>query len=160
MRATLAIMMTLVATNAFAKVDGVQFIDCFKKATSEVISEMKAEGKTKGICETLPEKSLAEIIGVFSEINPVTGDLDYISAEDLGEVTARNVYEAIKNKVECFKGSVKGGGLVPGILNTGSYHRNLSLTERALTKMIGVKLFSNKGHKELSKLDLSYCSQE
>ncbi len=157
MRLQIALVATLLTTNVFAKIDGEQFLKCFDKASQEVIQELKVEGKAKGICSHLSEENLNSLITVFADID-AQNNITWVSADEMGKVRARDIYDILKNKVECYKPVTKDTGIIPDLINIKSYHQNMNLTQRAISKMIGTKVFK-EGYHELADLNLSYCGQ-
>lgn len=148
MRLQLFLVASLLSTNVFAQIDGTQFLDCFKKATQEVIVELKAEGKGKGICSNLSQDNVESLMSILTDVD----------AEEMSKTRAIDLYDVLKNKVECYKPVTKDTGIIPDFINVKSYHQNMNLTQRALSKMIGTKVFK-EGYHELADLDLSYCVQ-
>lgn len=157
MRLQIALVATLLTSNVFAKIDGEQFLKCFDKASQEVIQELKAEGKGKGICSRLSEDNINDLVSVFADVD-VQNNVTWVSADEMSKVRARDIYDILKNEVECYKPITKDTGIIPDFINIKSYHQNMNLTQRAISKMIGTKVFK-EGYHELADLDLSYCGK-
>lgn len=145
------------STSVFAQINGEQFLNCFKKASDEVIIELKSEGKTSGVCSHLSQENLDKLVSVFADTDS-QNNITWVSSDVMAKVHMIDIYDILKNEVECFKPVTKDTGLIPDLINVKSYHQNMNFTQRTLSKMIDAHIFK-VGHDELSKFDFSYCAQ-
>ena len=138
---------------AHASLDSLEFIDCFERAANEVISDIRASNShsTKRICENLPEKDLEIIHFKLSYMKD--RKIQYYSAEDVGALRVQEMYDYLKNHVNCYSAVTKGGGLIDAMINSPTYHRNLKLTKLIMQKITN----GAKSSERISEVDLSYC---
>lgn len=157
------IMLSLISGTTYAQIDSKQFVDCFEKAVNDVIIEIKENGgDTTRICDELSPETKDIYIGKFSEIE--NEQIRYYSASDMGQQRIIDLYDYMKDEMDCYGSKVKrSGDLFSALMNSKSYHRNLNLVESALNKMISAKMwdkaFSPTGYKTINVLNLSYCKQ-
>jgi hypothetical protein len=142
-----------------------EFLDCFIKAANESIVEIKESDDKNSkvrICDELSQDLINKYTSKFTFIDG--GKLYYYSAESMGQEKLIDLYDYMKDEMNCYAPKVSNGGLIPDIINSRTYYRNMELTQMALEKIGGVELwdkfFSPSGYKRLNELDLSYCQGE
>lgn len=148
-----------------AQINSKKFVDCFVKATNEVIADLKVNGtksQKKRICDELSQKTVDRLIEKFSVVEG--GRLKYYSAKSMGQERMIDLYDYIKDDMNCYGNALEGqnGSLVGAIANSFSYNRNLKLADKALDKMTGIDLWGSffgesRIYDTLDELDLSYC---
>lgn len=167
MKKSLILLLICQSLPSFASMNSRQFLNCFVKASNEVIAENRAgdnEGRKVRICRELSQKNIDAFLKKLSVIED--GQIKYYSAKAMNELRLIDLYDYLKNEMNCYGNKVKdqNGSLVGAFVNSASYHRNLDLTEEALNRMAGVemwdKAFSPSGYKYLNEFDFSYCEQE
>lgn len=160
-----ASVFAVISTSSFAQLNSMEFRDCFVKAVNESIVDLKANGKKsqkKRICDELSQKTIDRITEKLTIVED--GQLKYYSAESMGKERMVDVYDYLKNDMDCYGNAIEGqdGALVGAIINSRSYNRNLKLVDRALDRMAGQDLWgkffgTSDIYKTLDELDLSYC---
>lgn len=160
-----SIMLFTLCSTAMAQINSKQFVECFVRAANEVIQEYRELGskfQQKRICSELSQEYIGRLTEKFSEID--SGRIIYFSAESMAHERMIDIYEYIKEDMNCYVNAIEGQNdtLLGDIINSPTYHRNLNLTNAALDKMTGVNLrghFFGKSqmYDTLDKLDFSYC---
>lgn len=155
----------LVSTSALAQINSKEFVNCFVKATNEVIVELQngdSKSKKKRLCEELSQETTDRLIEKFSVIEG--GQLKYYSAKSMGQERMIDIYDYIKNDMDCYGLPLEGqkGSLVGAIANSFAYNKNLDLADAALDRMTGIDLWGSffgeaRIYDTLDELDLSYC---
>ncbi|MFG1484049.1 hypothetical protein ABMA79_01775 [Halobacteriovorax sp. HFRX-2_2] len=156
--------LVLLSSSSMAQINSKQFVDCFVKATNEVIADLHVNGsksKKKRLCKELSQEMVDRLIEKFTVIEG--GELKYYSADSMGKERMIDIYDYIKDDMSCYGDAVEGqgGSLFGALANSFAYNKNLKLTDMALDKMAGQdlwdKAFSPSIYKNLNDLDLSYC---
>lgn len=155
----------IVSASSFAQINSKQFVDCFVKATNEVIVELQngdSKSKKKRLCEELSQETVDRLIEKFTVVEG--GVLKYYSANSMGQERMVDLYNYIKNDMDCYGLPLEGqkGSLVGAIANSFAYNKNLDLADAALDRMTGIDLWGSffgeaRIYDTLDELDLSYC---
>jgi hypothetical protein len=164
MKLTISILVVIATFSANASLDSKAFVDCFVKAANETILEIREIDKKsdkKRMCNQLGQENVDKYISKFSEIQ--NGELVYYSKESMGKEILIDLYNYMKDDMNCYAEKGSSASLVGALINGPTYTRNTNLVEAALNKMSGLemwdKFFSPSGYNKLEDIDFSYCSK-
>src|SRR5690606_16681617 len=121
-------LLLITSLSARASLNSLEFLECFERASDEVITEIihSENISTKRLCEKLSEKDLEMLHFKLSFMK--NREIRYYSAEEVSELTIQQMYDYLKDHVNCYAPVTKGEGLIDAVINSPSYHRNLKLT--------------------------------
>ena len=165
MKAILSLSLLFLTFSASASINSKDFVECFVKASNEVISETRLEDEKsdkKRMCNKLSQKTIDSYISKFTEVH--NGELVHYSKESMGSEKIGELYDYKKDEMDCYATKGSTGSLFGAIGNSPTYHRNLDLVQSALDRMIGFEMwgsfFSSKAYVQLKDIDFSYCRAE
>lgn len=165
MKATLSLALLVSAFSTNASINSKDFVECFVKASNEIITETRLKddkSDKKRMCNQLSQKTIDKFISKFSEIQ--NGDLMYYSAESMAKEKIGELYDYMKDDMDCYATKGSPASLFGAIGNSPTYHRNLNIVESAVDRMIGFEMwgsfFKSKAYVQLKDIDFSYCQKE
>lgn len=144
--------------NVFA-LNSHDFFKCFIKAADEIIYETRVtnQGDKTRICHNLSQETIDSYFEKLTKIH--NGRIYYYSESELNELELIQLYNYMKNDMDCYANKVTPGALINDIINSRTYYRNLSLVEKTLSRMIGEEYDANE-YTRLEQLDFSYCKKK
>ncbi|WP_127716345.1 hypothetical protein [Halobacteriovorax sp. HLS] len=165
MKSTISILFMLLTFSSNASVNSKEFVECFVKASNEIIQEIQKsdiKSEKKRMCDHLSQETIDNYLSMFSEIQ--NGRLVYYSKESMGAEKIGKLYDYMKDEMDCYKAKGNTASLFGAIANSPTYHRNLDLVESAINRMIGFEMwdsfFNPNAYIQLKDIDFSYCSKE